>query len=474
MWPGTRARKGADFDPIGGDFSQAEVMRIGSIAALGLVACQGSVGPSMDAAPSDSARTEDAQAQVDAFVPLDPLVRSTDFAEENGEVLNPDRGFYGGDRPISLVKVYLGDYCNTATLPSSVLTSARAAMSAERDAGHRAVVRMLYADDGDLNACGRADAMSLAIIEGHIAQLAPYWTEFADVIAYVQAGFLGMWGEWHSVDAPAGTALAEDANNRERVLRGLLDSVPSNRAIGVRRPRFRDELPFGAGDLARIGFHNDCFLSTATDYGTYDGDRSVEEWKDYTRGATTVVPIGGETCNDDATYTACDHAVAEMERLRFAYLNIEYSQPVIARWRNEGCFDEIERRLGYRIVVRAVEAPASVAVGGALRMRLELENVGFAPPYSTRRARIVLRNGGTERTLTPREPPDTRTWRPGTTTVDLIADLPADLDTGEWEVRLLLLEDVSDLPAYAMLFANDTRVRDDARRENLVARVTLR
>jgi hypothetical protein len=436
--------------------------------------------PDAAVAPLDVAAMPSDAAPAPSDVRMDPeppLVRSTDFAEENGEVRNPDRGFYSGNRDalLTLVKVQLGAYCNTATLPATVLSDLRTRMTALRSAGRRAVMRFVYADDGAVNACGLADARNIGIVEGHIAQVAPFWTEFADVIAYVQAGFLGMWGEWNSQDAPAGTSLVGSADNRQRVLRALLDTVPATRAIGVRRPRFRDELTFAPADVARIGFHNDCFLSTANDYGTYDGARTVEAWKDYIHAATTAVPIGGETCRDDATYTACGHAIAEMARLRYAYLNEDYSEPVLDRWQREGCRETIRRRLGYRVVVRAVAAPAAIAAGTTLRVRLELENVGFAPPYSSRRLRVVLRRGSEERVLTPRGSPDTRTWQPGPIApFDLVADVPRDLAAGDWEVRLALLEDASDARAYAMLFANDARVRDDTRRDNLLARVTVR
>jgi hypothetical protein len=81
--------------------------------------------------------------------------------------------------------------------------------------------------------------------------------------------------------------------------------------------------------------------------------------------------MGGETCNDDPTYTACDHALAELELLRFSYLDEGYSPEVIARWESEGCLDEIRRRLGYRVVVRAVEAPVSIAPGETLQVNVD-------------------------------------------------------------------------------------------------------
>ncbi len=447
--------------------------------------CAGDGGPSVDAgmdAGADAGVARDASTADAAIADAGdepPLVRSTDFAEASGDVRNPDRGLYwwdwNDDASLVLVKVQLGEHCDAATLPASVLDAARARLGGHRDAGRRAIVRFVYADDGDLNRCGRADAESVELVEGHVAQLAPIFTEHADVIAFVEAGFFGMWGEWNSEHAPAGTSLWDSQENRRRVLRALLDAVPAELAVLVRRPRFRDELPFDAEELARVGFHNDCFLASSTDYGTYESPRTPDEWKTYIAGATRVVPIGGETCNDDPTYTACENALGELERLRFDYLHEGYSAAVIDRWRDEGCLEEIRARLGYRVVVRAVSTPASARPGGALRVGLELENLGFAPPRSTRRFRVVLRSDAGAVTLVPRAlGPDTRGWLPGPIApFELVADLPAELPPGEHELRVGLRDDSSDRAAYSLLFANDERVRDDARRENIVGRVTI-
>jgi hypothetical protein len=442
-------------------------------------------GAGGDAGRRDAGRGVDAGGGRDAPAlpdggPEPERVRSADFAEASGDVLNPDRGFYwwdwNEDASLVLVKGQLGDHCGTATLPASVIDAMRTRLAGHRAAGRRVVLRFVYADGAVLNACGLADAESIEIVEGHVAQLAGVMDEHADVIAFVEAGFFGMWGEWNSEHAPPGTSLWDSEENRRRVLGALLDAVPPERAILVRRPRFRDELPFTLAELARIGFHNDCFLASATDFGTYDGARSVDEWKTYVRAATTTVPLGGETCQDAAMFTTCDHATTEMERLRFAYLHEGYHADVIARWNTEGCLDEVRRRLGYRMVVRAVEAPAELSMGQTLRVRVELENLGYAPPYSTRRLQLVLRNGTDAVTLTPTatEDADTRSWAPGAPiAVELAAALTTEVFPGEWEIRLLLLEDRGDAAAYAMVFANDDRVRDDTRRENVLGRVVV-
>ena len=430
-----------------------------------------------DGARADAFTPDDASSTIDVGGP--PLVRSEDFAEATGEVRNPDRGLYWLDwndaSALVLVEVSLADQCDVATLPASVLDALRTRLAAHRAGGRRAIVRFLYANDGVLNRCGLADATSLDIVLGHVSQLAPVLTEYEDVIAFFQAGFFGMWGEWNQEFAPAGTSLSLTHAQRDALILALLAAVPARRDIQVRRPRFRDELMATDSERARVGFHDDCFLASADDYGTYDGTRSISEWKTYVRGATLSAPFGGESCFDDATYTSCASTLAEMANLRIAYMHEGYHPDVVARWSSEGCLEPIRRRLGYRMVVRAVEAPASIARGEELRVHVELENVGFAPPYEQRRIQLVLRNNsGGVATLGSPTTIDARSWAPiGTHAFTVSAAIPSDLAIGDWAVRLALLEDASDLPAYAMLLANDARVRDETRRENIVASIRV-
>ncbi|CAF1108593.1 unnamed protein product [Brachionus calyciflorus] len=45
---------------------------------------------------------------------------------------------------------------------------------------------------------------------------------------------------------------------------------------------------------SRVGHHNDCFLASSDDYGTYE-DISVEY--PFLSSETLYLPMGGETCN---------------------------------------------------------------------------------------------------------------------------------------------------------------------------------
>jgi hypothetical protein len=88
----------------------------------------------------------------------------------------------------------------------------------------------------------------------------------ADVIAVLQAGLIGAWGEWHT-----STNGLDTPENKQTILLALLDALPASRMTQIRTPNAKGDI-FGASALgdaegfdgsnkARTGHHNDCFLA---------------------------------------------------------------------------------------------------------------------------------------------------------------------------------------------------------------------
>ena len=132
------------------------------------------------------------------------------------------------------------------------------------------------------------DEPSKARILAHIEQLKPLLKQNSDVIAVLQHGFIGAWGEGYYTDIfyTAGQATAQNWIDRADVLTALLAALPVERMIQVRTPQMKQKFvygptaPTGSAPLspieafsgsgpARIGFHNDCYLADATDIGTF-------------------------------------------------------------------------------------------------------------------------------------------------------------------------------------------------------------
>ncbi|MEX2657511.1 MAG: DUF4874 domain-containing protein, partial [Balneolales bacterium] len=221
-------------------------------------------------------------------------------------------------------------------------------------------------------AIGQPDA-PLERVRAHLDQLAPVFEEYYDVIAVAQAGFVGAWGEWH-----ASTNDLTSSPNMRAVSHKLIDVLPGNRHIQIRYPDskmrifsslepIREENAFDGSYKSRTGHHNDCFLASPTDVGTYwEGryryplfddfrDTLTTEWvKNYVSQETRFTPMGGETCNprpDAGDRFHCGNALEELDWLNYSFLNWKYSRQILDTWEDQGCMPEVQRRLGYRFAM---------------------------------------------------------------------------------------------------------------------------
>lgn len=412
----------------------------------------------------------------------DEALVSTPFTERAGDVLNPERGFYDvidlvngrsftGLRTkgitLGLAQIRLDSF-RTRALDQAVLDRITTGLSRVRAAGIKVILRLQY-NDGPV---GAADA-TLDRIRGHVAQLQPILAANADVIAFVQAGLIGAWGEWHS-----STNGLDTTANRRAVVDALLAAVPTDRMVQVRTPHFVSAM-FPGGALtaaqaftgtarARVGHHNDCFLASADDFGTYQSP--VETGKTFIATDSQFTPMGGETCAVNAPRSDCASATQEMARLHFTYLNSLYHPDVLRSWTTQGCMPDVKARLGYRLVLDRVEHPARLVPGAELQLTLALRNTGYASPLNARPVEIVLDGPGGRRTLAAAGV-DPRRWLPGSHEVPLAVTVPADLAPGSYRVAVRLPDAAATLaarPDYAIQFAN-TGVFDAATGDNIVA-----
>jgi hypothetical protein len=369
---------------------------------------------------------------------------TTRLAEDKRAFPNPERGFYfyhalaeadpfvktlREERGITLLwgKITLTPWRETARLPDEFLARLQAGFDLAREAGLKVVVRAEYGDAGPDGRYTSYQDPKIEIIEGHIRQLAPLFARNADLIAFFEAGFVGPWGEWH------GTPIANEPRLQRRVLLHLLENTPEDRMVLLRYPALKQSLfgssrpladheAYDGSPRARTGHHNDCFLSSANDVGTYNrsGLRMADE-QAYLAAETRHVFFGGETCalHDRSRR---DTALRELEALHATYLNSGYHPDVLARWRDDGVMDELERRLGARLVVTALDLPEKGRAGERVRARLVVANRGFASLHNPRPAILVLIAPDGTRHRFPL-PADPRRWMAGESAV-VEADIP--------------------------------------------------
>jgi hypothetical protein len=391
-------------------------------------------------------------------------LRTTDEA-----FTNPERGWYDAvdlvdptaiaqaqRDGVTVVHSYLqlDDY-RDAAIPQPFLAKLQQGFDALRAAHLKVVLRVAY------NSAQGAPDATLARIEQHAAQLKPVLAKNADVVFAFEAGFIGAFGEWHDSTNGLDTEPAEAA-----VLRTVLAAFPRDRMVALRYPRdIRTLLPaqvtaktaYGSTPQARIGNHQDCFLSSdPDDRGTWGVDGgSVAKDRALVASLGRYTVVGGETCGVSAR-TTCSTALHDLAEFHFSYLNRQFSPDALAKLQQGGCSAEIGRRLGYRLAVTRFEWSPQVAVKGTMQLRLTVENTGFAHVVNARTAYLVLTGSGGKRVDLPLRT-DVRTWAAGaTTTVDESVTLPPTVGKGTWRLHLWLpdqAKDLQDIPAYAIRLA---------------------
>lgn len=391
------------------------------------------------------------------------------YAEDPSVFPNPERGFYhrvevvgltsadvatARGQGITVLHSYIHlDAFRTSSISSSFLDDLAAGLDVARAGGVKIILRVAYNmgpyPDSEPDA-------SESRIATHLAQLRPVFAEHSDVISSFEAGFVGAWGEWHT--STHGYDLDPDAKNR--ILKNILAAFPADRQVALRYPSdVRQQLPMlTAAEGDRIGNHQDCYgASDPDDWGTWGRDGTpVAEDKAFIGQVGEQHVIGGETCNVDSPRAHCPTALEEMPMMHFSYLNIDYEPNVIQNYRDEGCFDTLQRNLGYRFRLLDADLPDTVQPGGQLDLRIDLRNDGWAAPYNRRPVFAVL--DGASGTFAVPVPVDPRSWAAGDdVTIDQAVTVPSGVPTGDYRLSLWLPDQDSDLrsnPAYSVRFAN--------------------
>lgn len=204
---------------------------------------------------------------------------------------------------------------------------------------------------------------------------------------------------------------------------------------------------------SRVGHYNDCFVSSADDFGTY---LSTSEWT-FVANESKYLVMGGETCALD-TRNDCTNATAEMASLHWQMLHQGYHPDVITKWQTQGCFSTIQSKLGYRFQLQNATLPTTAKCGGSIRVTFTLENTGYGSPYNPRNLEFLLRNTSTGAITRYSMSNDPRTWYPGSTiSVTGTFTLPTNIPTGNYTMMLNLPDPVTGLstnPNYSIQLAN--------------------
>ena len=418
-----------------------------------------------------------------------PSVQQVTFTESQEDLPNPERGFklltyfehapftnapterlYHIQRRQSNITLqqhsyYLMDYLNR-DVDQVYLDAFDANMQVLREAGCKCILRFAYSynEDDPLDKVGA----NYQWVKRHVEQFKPYIQKNADVIFCMEAGYLGLWGEWGpSPDFPGYDGTEKSFMTRVELLDWLLDALPETRQIAVRTPYYKrmylqiknypiqpidPTIAHTSNPQARIAGHNDCFVSSANDYGTYLKDAERYFWQ----ADTKYTVMGGEICQN-CVYSDGERAIREMERYHFTYCDNGEWNDNRGKWKASGHWDAICQRMGYRLVMDK----ASILIDPSshhLTVNLDLHNAGFAAPQNPRDVELILLNEDTTFTFKQYNI-DPRFWLPenGTISLKFGADI-ASVPKGEYKLYLNLpdpCETLHDNPEFSIRCANE-------------------
>lgn len=349
---------------------------------------------------------------------------SNSFKESIEHLNNPDQGFY---RPL-IVKLKPDSFSHNNNNPEQVyhlrcdISQFSGVVNSEgvdkkltdislngldnylyeiKKQNKNAVIRFCY----DPNYEGNTNKEpSLTTIETHIIQLSEILNKHADTLTAIEAGMLGPWGEMHS------SKIATE-ENKAKVFKYWLQNtkqIPilarTPKAIFTYFGKTLDEIEkytIESNDEGYLlGLFNDCYLSTDKDTGTYVYDRTREtEWLST---QNEHLPYGGETCavSELSNLEIC---LPEMHLLGLSYLNIEYHNGVIEKWKNleygenlgadilfygMNGFDYIKRHLGYRLILKSINV--NYEKYGNYEMKIKMRNVGFGSMWKPKKIDIIF------------------------------------------------------------------------------------
>lgn len=406
------------------------------------------------------------------------------YEESSENFCNPERGFYTHtayspstnyvltanyvkkyrDEGISLIfMTYSLKEFRDKAISEDYLNKIKANMQLLRETGAKAILRFSYTSNKNDSPW---DA-PWNVTENHIKQLTPIFEEYADVISVLEAGFIGVWGEWYYTTNYIMSPKENQYGPRKQVIDALLKAVPKERMIAVRTPKIKtaclgityaDSVTYNeaydGSKRSRLAAHNDCVFASDNDSGTFRDEIEKKYWQNESK----YYVMGGETCRK-TELSVCENALTTFKKYHWSYLNHSYRKEVTQDWKDNGCFDLIQRHLGYRFVLRNASFQRQGKAGGIYHIKLSISNVGWAAPYNPRDVEIVfISQSDTSKIYSIKVKEDPRFWfADETINLNLELKLPNNMSAAKYTIYLNLPDPKITLaykPEFSIRLAN--------------------
>ena len=201
-------------------------------------------------------------------------------------------------------------------------------------------------------------------VAGHMRQLGPVIAAHADNIIVHQGIFVGSWGEMH-------TSRYADIMSVRILMAAMYEAVKGAIPLAVRTPAQHAALDDSTAKIT--GFFNDALMASQTDFGTFssDSNKRDEEYRYVDECLKNGVLCGGEAVNDNV-YNDGANAQEYLRKLHVTYLNSQYDDKVLNKWKDCGIYEKISRSLGYCINIESIKTTFTG------KINFTINNIGYA------------------------------------------------------------------------------------------------
>lgn len=310
----------------------------------------------------------------------------------------------------------------------------------------------------DSNGVANPEPSAFDFVLRHIKQIkdSRVLEKYKDILMFVESGFVGKWGEQHS-------GKYTTTEYKARLLRALLDCVPSPVPVTVRTPDiFAQYVGIERSALAdyeckndderRVGLYNDGYMGSDSDLGTYVNRQVETTWI----GRQTLTSyFGGEYSGNIDFAKKYDtykprNCLPEMYKTHLGYINgnifklykdMTFDKKYDVKgydnsaYYGKSVFDFIRDHLGYRFVLEKSKLSVNVKRGGSLDGCFTLINNGFANPVKKFKSELLLEKDGAVRSFDVESDPTQ--WYSGKRVKETFKiRLPEDLASGKWSVYI--------------------------------------